>query len=150
MSETPRLIVWLGGGALLAAAAIDTVAIIGRHLGVPLHGSIELVQAAILMAGAVALIVATLAGSHARVHLMLDRVKGAMHSALNRMGDALSALLFLAFLIGGLWIAADLWRGHEVSEIIGVPYAILRISANVALLVVSYIFLRDAVRGQAE
>jgi TRAP-type transport system small permease protein len=117
---------------------------------VPLHGSIELVQAAVLIAGSVALIVATLAGSHARVHLLLDRVSEGSRTLLNRTGSLLAALFFLGLLIGNLWIAADLWGGHEVSEIVGVPYAALRVFANVALAAVALIFLRDAIKADAK
>ena len=51
--------IWTGGAALLAATAIDTIAVIGRQVGYSVHGAIELIQAAVLAAGAVALIAAT-------------------------------------------------------------------------------------------
>jgi TRAP-type transport system small permease protein len=149
-SNSPESLTWLGGIALLGAASIETVAVVGRHIGTPLHGSIELVQAAVLVAGSVALIIATLAGSHAQVHLLLDRVSERSRTLLNRTGSLLAALFFLGLLIGNLWIAADLWGGHEVSEIIGVPYAALRICANIALGLVSLLFLRGAIRGNSK
>jgi TRAP-type transport system small permease protein len=145
-----EVLTWLGGVALLAAASIDLVAVIGRRIGVPLHGSIELVQAAVLIAGSVALIVATQSGSHARVHLLLDRVSEGSQTLLNRAGSLFAAVFFIGLLIGNLWIAADLWGGHEVSEIIGVPYAVLRICANIALGVVSLLFLRGAIRADVK
>jgi TRAP-type C4-dicarboxylate transport system permease small subunit len=144
VTEAPKPLVWLGGAALLIAAALDLVAVIGRHSGFPLHGSIELVQAALLVAGSVALITATVAQSHARVHLLLDRVKGRSHDLISRAGDLLSALFFFGLLCGNLWIAWDLWGGHEVSEIIGVPYAVLRTCATLGLAGVSLIFASHA------
>ncbi|MBN2320552.1 MAG: hypothetical protein JXR49_15850, partial [Acidobacteria bacterium] len=53
LKKTFLLNVWkwlfyLGGIALLFAMAVDTLAVAGRHIGMPLPGSIELVQAAIL------------------------------------------------------------------------------------------------------
>ena len=48
MSGPLKAAIWLGGIALLAATAIDTLAVIGRHLGIPVTGSIELMQAAVL------------------------------------------------------------------------------------------------------
>ncbi len=65
-SRTHAVLVIVGGGALLAAMAIDGLAVIGRHVGWPLLGSIEAVQAAVLVSGCVALLVATRARRHAR------------------------------------------------------------------------------------
>ena len=48
--------IWTGGAALLAATAIDTIAVIGRQVGYSVHGAIELIQAAILVAGSLALL----------------------------------------------------------------------------------------------
>ncbi len=79
-----RLGIWLGGMALLAATLLDTVAVIGRNAGFALHGAIELIQAAVLVAGGVALVMATVAGGHARVHLLLDRLASPAQGA----GDA--------------------------------------------------------------
>ena len=41
-----RLLIWFGGIAMLAATAVDTLSVIGRNAGLPIVGSIELVQAA--------------------------------------------------------------------------------------------------------
>src|SRR5690606_16773026 len=74
MKPSMRLLVWAGGVALLFATVIDTIAVIGRHIGLPLAGSIELMQAAVLVSGAVGLLVATIEQSHARVHLLVERL----------------------------------------------------------------------------
>jgi hypothetical protein len=55
-----RALVWLAGGALLVAMATDTMAMLGRHLRLPLLGSIEIVQAAVLVAASGALLLATI------------------------------------------------------------------------------------------
>ena len=126
--HVPRLLILIGGGALLAAAAVDVIAVIGRHAGLPLRGSIELVQALVLLAGGIALLVTTRAGAHACVHLLVDRLPPAPRDALQRAGQLCGALFFLALCVASAWIARDLWSGHEESEWLRLPYRPLRIA----------------------
>ena len=77
MSTLRNLMIWTGGAALLAATAVDTVAVIGRQVGFRVHGAIELIQAAVLVAGAVALVAATAARAHARVRIVVERLANA-------------------------------------------------------------------------
>lgn len=141
-----RALIWLGGLALLAATAIDTVSVFGRNAGFSIHGSIELIQAAVLVAGGIALVLATLHGTHAKVHILVDRFSPG-RKALSERGAALvTALFFAALLMGSLWLAIDLWNGHEVSELVGVPWRWLRLFANLCLGATMFILLRQAVR----
>ena len=130
MNALHRLVIWIGGIALIGATAVDTIAVIGRNIGWPLHGSIELVQLFVLVAGAIALLLATLAGSHAKVHLLVDRLRDGWQEAAIRINDLLTALFFALMLTGSGWLALDLWGGHEVSEVIGVPWRWMRLTAN--------------------
>lgn len=139
-----RAITWLGGIALLAATAIDVVAVTGRNVGWPLHGSIELVQVAVLVAGAVALLLATIAGSHAKVHLVVDRLRGTWRDAAIRANTALTALFFTLLLFGSGWIALDLWNAHEIGEITGVPWRWMRLFANVCFAAIIAVMLVQA------
>ena len=145
----PRLLVIVGGVALLIALAVDALAVIGRHVGLPLLGSIELVQAAVLVSGSAALLVATLAEVHARVHLLVDRLPASWQGLLLRFGQLLSALLFLAFMAASVWIASDLWQGHEQSELLRIAYRPLRIVAVVATAAVALAFLRQLFSSKA-
>ena len=143
---TRTIVTWIGGLALLAATLTDTVAVIGRHVGLPLAGSIELMQAAILVSAAVGLVVATAERTHARVRLVVDRLTASWRGAADRFSDLLTLLFVLALLVGSGWIAVDLWAGHEQSELLGVPWALLRLVANVCLLAVCAILVRQIVR----
>jgi TRAP-type transport system small permease protein len=135
-------LIWVAGGALLAAMLVDTTAMLGRQLHWPLLGAIEIVQAAVLFGSAGALLLATLEHSHARVHLLLDRLPKAIQRLLSRL-HALFALLFYAgLLVGSAWLMLDLWHGHEESELLHIPYRPLRI----ALVLVLVALLLDAVR----
>ncbi len=135
MSLPLKITIWLGGIALLAATAIDTLAVIGRHVGLPLTGSIELMQAAVLVSGGLGLVVATATQAHARVRLLVDRLSPAGRAVADKFADLLSLLFFSALLIGSVWLSADLWNAHEVSEILGVPWRLLRLFANACLLI---------------
>ena len=139
MSKLTQLAIWGGGAALLAATAIDTVAVIGRNVGIPVPGSIEMMQVAVLIAGAIGLVIATLDRAHARVRLLSDRLRPPWHDRAERLSDLITLLFVLALLAGSVWLAADLWNGHEQSELLGIPWAVLRAVANICLLVVAAI-----------
>lgn len=141
MSKPMTVIIWIGGIALLLAVGIDTIAVIGRHVGFPLTGSIELMQPVILISGALALVVATIEQSHARVRLLVDKLSAGWRDVADRFSDALTLLFFLALLVGSVWLAADLWNGYEQSEWLGVPWWTLRFIANLCLLSASAVLL---------
>jgi TRAP-type C4-dicarboxylate transport system permease small subunit len=145
MTSLRRLAVWIGGAALLAATAVDTLAVIGRNIGLPFVGSIELVQAAVLVSGMFGLIFATAGDDHAQVRIVTDRL-GRWRSHAAVIGPLTMALFFAALLTGSLWLAADLWDGHERSELLGVPWRVLRLIANVAMAACIVIALRALVR----
>lgn len=135
---------WFSGGALLVAMAVDTLAMFGRALDTPLVGSIEIVQAVVLLAASGALIIATLERAHARVNLLLDRTSAVWRKRLERIHALAAALLYAALLAGSLWIALDLWSAHEESEILHIPYRPLRITVVLALLTLLIIAVRRA------
>lgn len=148
MSPLRSIMVWIGGAALLAATAVDTFAVIGRQIGWPLRGSIELVQAAVLVAGSIALIAATLADRHAKVQLVVDRLSPQMRHHVGRFCELMTALFLLCVLAGSAWLSFDLWASNELSEIIGVPWRWMRLFANLGLAVALMVVLRHALRGR--
>jgi TRAP-type transport system small permease protein len=141
---------YLGATALLFAMAADALAVLGRHVGRPLLGSIELVQAAILTASSTAVVFATMADKHAVVHLLIDRLSPRARAVMDRIHSALSAIFFIALCIGSVWIAYDLRDGHEQSELLRIPYAPLRAVSIAAVIAVAVIYLSRAVRGRPE
>ena len=138
--------VWLGGAALLTATLVDTASAVGRTVGLPVRGAIELVQAAVLVSGALALLFATAADSHARVHILLDRMPAAARAHLHRLSDLLMLLFVGAMLAGSVWLAADLWNAHEVSELLFVPWRLLRLFANLCLVAILLLLCLRIVR----
>ena len=144
------LLVWIAGGALFVAVAVDALAMIGRQIRVPLIGSIEIVEAVVLFAACGGLIIATLDGTHARVRLLLDRMPRRWREACRRLHALAAVLLFSALLAGSVWIAVDLWNGHEESELLGIPYRPLRIFTALTLLTLLVLAGRDLFRRVAK
>ncbi len=140
----------LGAAGLLVAVGADGTAVLGRHLGIPLLGSIEVMQAAILLAASAAIVLATAARRHAVVHLLVDRLSPRSRQSMERVHDGLSAVFFLALAVGSIWIAIDLRDGHERSELLRIPYAPLRVVSIVAVLAVAAIYLRRIFDGRSD
>ena len=141
-SKAGRWLFYLGAAALLFAMAVETIAVLGRHIGVPLWGSIELVQAGILVASSTAILSATLANKHARVRILTDRVTGSFRMWLERIQALFCALFFCALTVGSIWIFLDLRGGYEESELLHIPYTPLRIVCILSILGVVLNFLR--------
>jgi len=148
--DQPRLrgpqawLFYVGAAALLFAMATDAIAVLGRHVGVPLLGSIELVQAAMLLAASAAMVSATMADKHAVVHLLIDRLSPTLRAAFGRVHSVLCAVFFLALSAGSVWVAYDLWDGHEESELLHIPYAPLRIVSISAVMGLTLIYVMRA------
>lgn len=147
VSAGQRIALATGSIALLLAMATDAIAVAGRHLGVALLGSIEIVQACIVVAATSALVAATMLGAHARVHILLEKVRPATGRALDRGADLTSALLFLWLGAGSAWLASDLWNGVEITEILHIPLRWLRLTWIVGALLIAGLFAARAVRS---
>jgi len=144
-----KLLFYLGSISLLFAMAVEALAVLGRHIGMPLPGSIELVQAAILVAASAAILSATLADKHARVRLVVNRLKGGPLVMLKRVQAVFSVLFFCALAAGSIWIFMDLWGGYEESEVLHIPFAPLRIVCIVSVLGVAFEFIRRSREGKS-
>jgi TRAP-type C4-dicarboxylate transport system permease small subunit len=140
------LLVWTAGGGLLVAVAVDALAMIGRQVRIPLLGSIEIVEAVVLIAAAGALVIATLDGAHARVNLVLERLPSVWRSRLTLLHSVAAVFVFAALLAGTIWIAADLWYGHEESELLRIPYRPLRIITALAFAALLGLAVRSLLR----
>jgi TRAP-type C4-dicarboxylate transport system permease small subunit len=144
-----RWLYYVGAAGLLFAIGADALAVLGRHLGIPLLGSIELMQAAILLAASAAMVMATIAGKHAVVHLLIDRLAPRRRMLMERVHALLGAIFFAALAAGSIWIAFDLRNGHEQSELLRIPYAPLRIVSILAVLAVAAVYLARAFEKRA-
>ena len=146
-SKAGRWLFYLGAAALLFAMAVEAVAVLGRHIGVPLWGSIELVQVGILVASSIAILSASLAKMHARVRILVDRVTGSSRMWLQRIQALFCALFFCGLAVGNIWIFLDLRGGYEESEVLHIPYAPLRILCILVVLGIILTFVRRMIKG---
>jgi TRAP-type transport system small permease protein len=148
-----RLFFVLGAMALLVAMAADATAVLGRHIGLPFLGAIELVQACVVIATSSAMVGATLSGAHATVHILLERVPDGVRRGLLAFGALMGAACFALLAAGSIWIVSDLWGGHERTELLALPIMPLRLFwCASALLMVSFFLLRAvrSLKGAAE
>ena len=141
-----RLLVVLGGIGLLFAMGVDAIAVVGRHIGWPLLGSIELVQTGALVAATTAIVIATIERTHAVVHFLIDRMPDQWRERVRIVNALLSALFFILLLVGSAWLALDLWHGHEESELVRIPYAPLRIAVILSCAAAALTFLKGIKR----
>ena len=139
----------LGSIGLLGAMAIDALAVLGRHLGLPLLGSIELVQACVVLMGSSALVGTTVRRGHASVQLVTERVSPRWAVWLARWADLVSALVFATIGLGSLVVLHDLWDGDERSELLALPYAPLRLMFLGSIALVVVLLLGSVVRRRA-
>jgi TRAP-type C4-dicarboxylate transport system permease small subunit len=137
---------YLGAAGLLGATAFDAAAVLGRHVGVPFPGSLELVQASILLAASAALVAATLHRRHAAARLVLDRLAPPIRRWLQRLSALLTLAFFVLLAAGQIWIGADLWHAHEDSEVLHIPYAPLRLIGIAAVLLAGWFTARPTAR----
>jgi len=138
----------LGSLGLLGAMLIDSAAVMGRHLGVPLLGSIELSEACIVAMASASLVGSTLERGHASVHILTEQLPQRARAWLRRLTDSVSALFFAAVFAGSAIVSADLWHGHEQSELLGIAIAPLRVCWCASAAGVVAIFLAQALSKQ--
>jgi TRAP-type C4-dicarboxylate transport system permease small subunit len=149
--QTRGPLFYIGSGGLVLAMAVETIAVLGRHAGIPLLGALEIIQACILLMASTAMLSATMNQGHATVTLLTSRVGDGTRRMLRALANLLSALFFISLTAGVLWLAVDTWSDHEQSELLHIPFRPLRIVSLVAGSAIALIFLRDmwrALRGR--
>jgi TRAP-type C4-dicarboxylate transport system permease small subunit len=138
----------IGSAGLLIATAADALAVAGRHLGFRLLGSIEIVQSAVVLIAASAMVIATIVGGHASVHIVTERLSQRTGARLARIASLFGALAFAALAAGSVWVASDLWAGFEQTELLAIPLRWFRLLWIAAAVLITLLFLRNALRGR--
>lgn len=137
-----------GGIGLLLALATDSISVVGRHLGMPITGTIEIVQVGVLIAGSLGILIATLTKSHANVHLLIERLSPKAQNFLGIMAKILSLFFIGSIIIGSIWQFKDNFGTYEESEILKIPLMPLRAIVILALLGVCALFVRQIFKGE--
>jgi TRAP-type C4-dicarboxylate transport system permease small subunit len=138
---------YIGAAGLLTLMVVETLSVIGRHVGLPLLGALEVIQAAILAAACAAMVIATITQAHASVHLLVERLPQPVRTALSRFASTLSALFFFGLAAGSLWLTVEFWNAHEQSELLGISFRPLRMVTTISTAAVALLFAYRAVRS---
>jgi TRAP-type C4-dicarboxylate transport system permease small subunit len=139
---------WVGGAGLVTAMVTDFLSVIGRHIGAPVLGAIEIVQGAIVLAASAALIAGTLTHVHAAVEVLVERFPARMREAFWRLGMLLSGLFIASVAAGSVWLLHDVWFADERSELLRIPIVPERIVWCASTIVTTLLFFGFALRGR--
>ena len=135
------IVFWIGSVALLVAMATDFAGVIARALGMSPLGLVEVVQFCVVGAISSALIIATVGGAHAAVHVLTERLPKSAARFLLRLSDLLGFGLFAVFAFGCAWMLSDTFSLNERTDVIGLPVAPARMVWIAALVIVAVVFL---------
>lgn len=150
MNAPPRRgpLFYVGSGGLLCVMLVEATAVIGRHVGMPVMGALEIVQAAIVPAACAGMLIATLRGAHAAVHMLTERLTEATRARVELGTAVLAALLFAALCGGAAWLASEYWNSYEQSEVLHIPFRPLRLLVAFTAAGLSVAFLYRALRPE--
>ena len=140
---------YAGAAGLATATVVETIAVSGRWLSLPLHGALEIIQAAILVTACVSMLSATLAGTHASVQLLLNRLTPRRKRLLTRSGSLISAVFFAALAVASIWLTIEHWDGYEETELLHISLRPLRILCSISMLAIVVVFAYRTIKPRA-
>ena len=143
------ILFYTGAGGLLSIMLIEVIAVIGRHLRLPLLGALEMAQAAIIPAACAAMVIASLAGAHAVVHLVTERVPKRARAWMSRASSLLCGVFFATLCVGACWLTQEFWDSFEETDVLHIPFRPLRALVAVSMGALALIFLHRAFRRGA-
>jgi TRAP-type C4-dicarboxylate transport system permease small subunit len=149
-AEKPRRgpLFYVGSGGLLCMMLVEAAAVIGRHVGIPVTGALEIVQAAIVPAACAGMLIATSRRAHAAVHMLTERLPPAARRWIELFGALLASLFFAALCGGAAWLAAEYWSSFEQSEVLHIPFRPLRVLVALTAAALAAAFLRGVFRKE--
>jgi TRAP-type C4-dicarboxylate transport system permease small subunit len=141
---------YVGAIGLLLAMSVEAIAVLGRHVGVPFFGALELIQTAILLTASAAMVSTTMSNTHAGVTLLTERIGPTARGILNRVSGILSAAFFCGLAAGSLWLTIDAWNEYEQSELLHIPFRPLRVISFAAVVAIAVLFLIDLFKARGD
>lgn len=142
--ETARnLVIYVGSIGLLVEMVVVFITALMRNLGLTFPGSIEVVETIIVVVASAALVMTTLATSHATVRLVIDRVSPKTGRILHCLTHLLGAFFWLLMAVAGFWILTETWGEEERTMLMGIPLAPLR-----TIWLVACIFMMGLLLGR--
>lgn len=140
------LLFYVGAGGLMTMMIVETAAVIGRRIGMPVTGALEIAQVAIVPAACAAMLIATMHGAHAAVHMLTDRMPESAQRWAFGLGSVLAGLCFAALAAGSAWLAMEYWNTFEQSEVLDIPFRPLRVLVTLGAAALSLLFFHRAMR----
>jgi TRAP-type C4-dicarboxylate transport system permease small subunit len=104
-------------------------------------------QAAIAPAACASMVIASLAGTHAVVHLVTERMPERVRGWMARASALLAAVFFIALSTGAAWLTAEFWNSFEETDVLHIPFRPLRVLVTLCAGSLALIFLSRALRG---
>jgi TRAP-type C4-dicarboxylate transport system permease small subunit len=149
-TPAPRgVLFYVGAAGLLSVMLIEVVAVIGRHARLPLLGALEMAQAAIVPAACAAMVIAALAGTHAAVHLVTERLPEHVRDWTTRASALLASLFFAGLCVASCWLTAEFWNSFEQTDVLHIPFRPLRVLVTISAGALAVIFLHRALRRRS-
>jgi TRAP-type C4-dicarboxylate transport system permease small subunit len=142
-----KILLVMGSAALLTAMAADALAVLGRHTGFTLPGSIEVFQVAAVVALSCAILIASLNNRHAAVDLLIGKASHETRHVLQVIGYCALALAFALLCAGSIWVAVDLWSTHEITEQLEIPLRPFRLFWIVCSGTIAVYYITKAFRA---
>lgn len=146
-SRVQRFLIFTGSAGLLLAMATDAIAVLGRHAGFAVIGSIEIFQVSIVVALSSAVLMVSLMNRHATVDLIVGRASDGTKHVLAQIGRVALALTFGLVAFGSAWVAADLWPTTEMTELLSIRIAPFRLIWIAACTIAAIHFAVEFVKG---
>ncbi|MGH1470322.1 MAG: TRAP transporter small permease [Cellvibrionaceae bacterium] len=117
----------LGAIALVGMIILITISVIGRHLNIPVPGSVEIVEILIVIVASTGILFATIQRSHASAKLFVEHLPARIAHFIERIGLLVGLLIMLTITAGSIWLLIDVWNLHETSHLLEIPIVPFRI-----------------------
>jgi TRAP-type C4-dicarboxylate transport system permease small subunit len=137
---------YVGAAGLLAVMVIEVIAVIGRHIRVPLLGALELAQAAIVPAACASMIIASMTGAHAAVHLVTERMPEPLRHSLSPLSAILSGVFFSGLAVASCWLTHEFWDSFEETDVLHIPFRPLRLIVSACAVALALSFFHRGLR----
>ncbi|RYY26644.1 MAG: TRAP transporter small permease subunit [Sphingomonadales bacterium] len=147
LSRAQRFLIFTGSAGLLLAMATDALAVLGRHAGFAVIGSIEIFQMTIVVALSSAVLLVSLMNGHATVDMIVGRASDRTKFLLAQIGRVALAITFGLIAFGSIWVAYDLWPTTEMTELLSIRVAPFRLVWIIACALAALHFAAAFVRG---
>lgn len=131
----------IGIFALVGSLLVISLSVVGRHLNIPLPGSLEIVELLFVLVAACAMFYATVERAHAAARLFLDRLPSRQRHLVERSGLLFGALMWLSITIGNLWLLAGVWSLHEETPLLGIPVVPFRIALTTSTAAITLVLI---------